>query len=910
MAAAERSGNGRREPPASEEGETNVLTGNQIRQMYIDFFKEKGHTYVPSSSLVPVNDPTLLFTNAGMNQFKDTFLGVEKREYRRAVTAQKCVRAGGKHNDLDAVGRTARHQTFFEMMGNFSFGDYFKTEALSYAWELVTSPRWFGLSPDRLWVTIYKDDDQAYEIWRQIGVAEDRIVRLGEKDNFWRMGDTGPCGPCSEIFIDMGAEHACDAEVCHISTCGCDRWREFWNNVFMQYNQNPDGTLTPLERPGVDTGLGLERMASIMQGAYSNYDTDLLRDIIRHTEQLSGVTYDPGPGGMPFRVIADHARCCTFLIADGVRFSNEGRGYVMRRILRRAVRFGKILGFTETFMYRVVPAVVALMGEAYPEVREQETAIAAEIRREEERFFTTLERGMEKLEEILAHMQRDGRTEVDGDAVFLLYDTFGFPLDIVQDVALERGLRVDEAGFQKNLAAQRERARAARDVTYTGEKLRVFAGALEGVPATDFIGYTDLTASATVLAVLDADSGQPTGAAAGDRVVVVLDTTPFYAESGGQIGDTGIIDAPGLELRVEDTRKLPGGHYLHFVQVEQGFLETGMTVVAAIDDIRRLNIIKNHTATHLLQQALRTVLGPHVQQAGSLVAPDRLRFDFTHDGPLTPEQIKAVEDMVNREIELGKPVQWEYMPIDDARQMGAMALFGEKYGDIVRVVSISDFSLELCGGCHCSSTAQAGLFKIVTEGGVAAGVRRVEAVTGRGAYEYVNTLEARLGQIAALVKAPSPEEVPVKVEATVGALRGAEKELEALRARAARGQAEELLSAADARAVGGIRLVAGQVSVATIDELRQMTDFLRDKLGSGLVVLGAATEGKVNLVAAATKDVAGSKVHAGNLVRELAKLVDGSGGGRPDMAQAGGKSPEKLQAALDQVPALVQAQLK
>ncbi|BDG59663.1 alanine--tRNA ligase [Caldinitratiruptor microaerophilus] len=884
-----------------------MKTGAEIRQMFIDFFKEKGHTHVPSSSLVPAGDPTLLFTNAGMNQFKDVFLGLEKRPYTRAVTAQKCVRAGGKHNDLDAVGRTARHHTFFEMLGNFSFGDYFKKEALEWAWELVTSPRWFGLPKEKLWVTIYKDDEEAHDIWRAIGLPEERIVRMGEKDNFWAMGDTGPCGPCSEIFIDMGEEHRCDAEVCSIATCGCDRWREFWNNVFMQYNRQPDGTLVPLERPGVDTGLGLERMATILQGVWSNYDTDLLRDVIRAVEDLSGVRYDPGEGGLAHRVIADHVRACTFLIADGVRFSNEGRGYVMRRILRRAVRFGRTIGFKEPFMWKVSRAVVDLMGDAYPELRQNQEVIERELRRDEERFFATLDRGMERLEEIIAHMRRDGKTVIDGEDAFVLYDTYGFPLDIVQDVAREHGFKVDEEGYRRAMEAQRERARAARDVTYTGERLRGLAESLQDTPPTEFTGYTELAHEATVVAVLSPE-GEPTGAGAGDRCIVVLDRTPFYAEGGGQVGDQGVMTAPGLRLRVEDTKKLPAGHHLHFVTVEEGFLEKGQRLTARVDAQRRLHTIKNHTATHLLHKALREVLGTHVHQAGSLVAPDRLRFDFTHEGPLTPEQVRAVEDRVNRVIEEGLPVEWTYMRLEEARASGAMALFGEKYGDIVRVVSVGDYSRELCGGTHCRNSSQIGLFKIVSESGVAAGVRRIEAVTGRRAYEYVLDLEDRLGQAALALKAPTLEEVPSRLESTLALLRALEREVEELRGRLARDEALRLLE--DVREVDGVRFVAGVVAIAGMEDLRQMTDFLRQKLGSGVVVLGARSGDRANLVAAATADLAGKKVHCGNLVREVARLVDGSGGGRPDMAQAGGKSPEKLREAMDRVPEILRLQLR
>ena len=883
------------------------ITGNAIRQAFIDFFQSKGHTHVASSSLVPAGDPTLLFTNAGMNQFKDVFLGLEQRPYNRAVTAQKCVRAGGKHNDLEDVGFTARHQTFFEMLGNFSFGDYFKDDALAYAWEFITSPQWLGLPKDNLWVTIYKEDDQAYEIWRKLDVPAERIVRLGEKDNFWRMGDTGPCGPCSEIFMDMGPDHSCGRPDCAIDTCGCDRWREFWNNVFMQYNQSADGTLTPLARTGVDTGLGLERTATLMQHVWSNYDTDLLRSIIEYVGSLCGRSYDEGPAGLPFRVISDHARCCTFLIADGVRFSNEGRGYVMRRILRRAVRFGRALGFTAPFMYRVVPAGPGRWGDAYPEIREQESNIQDEIQREEERFFRTLDEGMKRLEEVLARPEVAAAKVVSGVDAFTLYDTYGFPLDIVKDVARERGCGVDEAGFQAAMAGQRQRSKAARDVKYTGEALQAFADNLRSLAPTAFLGYTELTAPATVLAVLDSDGSLINSAGPGDDAIVVLDRTPFYAESGGQVGDSGSITASGLTLRVEDTKKLPSGHFLHYASMEQGLVQAGTAVEAAVDSGRRTAIIKNHTATHLLHKALREVLGTHVHQAGSLVAPDRLRFDFTHNGPMTTEQLIDVEERVNRVVEAGTAVHWTQMPIAEARALGAMALFGEKYGDIVRVVSVGDYSKELCGGTHCNTVAQIGVFKIVSESGIGSGQRRIEAVTGRGAYEHFRREEEQLVAVAEVLKT-RPDDVLSRARDVATHLRQLEKELEQAQAQLARGEADELI--AGARDVGGVPVVAGRLAAGGMEELRAMADLLRDKLGTAAVVLATAAEGKVSLVAAATKDAVARGVHAGNLIRQVAQAVGGSGGGRPDLAQAGGKEPEKLAAALAQVPDLVAAQLK
>jgi len=869
------------------------MTGDEIRTAFIEFCKSKGHVHVPSSSLVPHNDPTLLFTNAGMNQFKDTFLGLEKRDYSRAVTAQKCVRAGGKHNDLEEVGFTARHHTFFEMMGNFSFGDYFKEEALQYAWEFITSPRWLGLPKERLWVSIYKDDEEAFEAWNKIvGVPADRIVRLGEKDNFWRMGDTGPCGPCSEIFWDMGPEHACDhPDGCAIDTCGCDRWREFWNNVFMQYNQTAEG-LVPLERTGVDTGLGLERMATIMQGVWSNWEIDLWQPIFARISELSGRKYEEGPEAVPFRVIADHARCCTFLIADGVRFSNEGRGYVMRRILRRAVRFGRSLGFTEPFIWKVAEAVADVMGDAYPEVRTQLPVIQDELRREEERFLRTLEQGMARLEETLRQMREEGRTVVSGQEAFVLYDTYGFPLDIVRDVAREHGFTVDEQGYNAAMAEQKARARAARDVSYVTEAQTRIASHLEGVAPTAFLGYTELTAEGRVLAVFDQE-GNPTGAGEGSSVVIVLDRTPFYAEAGGQVGDTGRIEAQGLLVEVEDCRKLPSGHYLHYGTVQTGFLEVGQQVTARVDVRKRKDTQKNHTATHLLHKALREVLGTHVQQAGSLVAPDRLRFDFTHTGPMTDEQIAAVEALVNAEIEAGEPVTWTEMPLDQAKALGAMALFGEKYGDVVRVVSVGDgWSRELCGGCHVSNTSEVQYFKILSESGIGGGVRRIEAATGSGVIRHFETAQARAAE--------AQEQLRSRVKEL-------EKELEQLRAKLAASETDSLVERA--QEVGGVKFVAGTAPVATMDDLRNMTDTIRAKLGSGVVVLGAVTsEGKVNLVAAVTKDLAG-RVHAGKLIKEVAQICGGGGGGRPDMATAGGKNPERLGEALNAVPRLLGEQL-
>jgi len=776
------------------------------------------------------------------------------------------------------------------MLGNFSFGDYFKEEALSYAWEFITDSKWLGLSKERLWVTIYKEDDEAFRIWHEkVGLPAERIIRMGEKDNFWRMGDTGPCGPCSEIYWDMGPEYACNhPDGCSIATCGCDRWREFWNNVFMQYNQTPHG-LEPLERTGVDTGLGLERLATIMQGVWSNWDVDLWQPIFRRIEELSGKRYPrEGAEAVPFRVVADHARCCTFLIADGVRFSNEGRGYVMRRILRRAVRFGRNLGFKEPFIYQVVPAVVESMGDAYPEIRDQMEIIQAEIRREEERFLKTLEEGMKRLEEVLEQMRREGRTVVEGTEAFVLYDTYGFPLDIVRDVAREHGFTVDEDGYNKAMAEQRARAKAARDVAYLNETLARIATHMENAPKTEFLGYTELSAPGEVVAVFD-EEGNPTGAGAGSSVIIVLDRTPFYAEGGGQVGDTGVLTAPGLKVRVEDCRKLPSGHHLHFATVEEGYLEKGQQVTAQVDEERRRAIMRNHTATHLLHKALRAVLGTHVQQAGSLVAPDRLRFDFTHTGPMTPEEIARVEEMINEEIRSADPVTWREMPLDEAKALGAIALFGEKYGEIVRVVEVGDgWSRELCGGTHVSNVGQIQYCKIISESGIGGGVRRIEAVTGPRVVAYYEELRQEQARVE--------EQLRERI-------RELEKEVARLRAKLATSAVDDLIERA--REVDGIKVVTGTAPVATVEDLRNMTDTIRARIKSGVVVLGAVSDGgKVSLVAAVTPDLT-KRVHAGKLIKEVAAICGGGGGGRPDMATAGGKNPDKLGEALQAVPRLI-----
>ncbi|MBX5476062.1 MAG: alanine--tRNA ligase [Clostridia bacterium] len=879
---------------------TRPRTSAEIRRAFLEFFEQRGHARVPSSSLVPADDPTLLFTNAGMVQFKDVFTGQRQVPYRRATTAQKCVRAGGKHNDLENVGKTARHHTFFEMLGNFSFGDYFKREAITFAWELVTEV--FGLPMERLWATVYREDDEAAQLWQEIaGLPADRIVRLGEKDNFWAMGDTGPCGPCSEILIDRGARYACDAPECGIGKCDCDRWLEIWNLVFMQFERGADGTLTPLPKPSVDTGMGLERIASVLQDVDTNWDTDLFLPLLRRVEQLSGRAYDRGPAGFPFRVIADHARACTFLIADGVVPSNEGRGHVLRRILRRAVRFGRKLGLDRPFLCDMVPAVVDVMGEAYPEIAGAQEFVQSVIRQEEERFGQTLEQGMQLLDELVEEAKRSGRGQISGEDAFRLYDTYGFPLDLTVDAAEEAGLTVDRDGFEAVMQEQRRRARADWQAKI-GAATRGGEWA-ESLPPTEFVGYDRLAAEAEVVAIAADGAGRPE-AREGERVLVVLSSTPFYAESGGQVGDTGWLEGPAGRARVEDTRK-EAGVFLHAATVTEGRLAVGDVVQARVDENRRRDIMRNHSATHLLHRALKDVLGEHANQAGSLVAPDRLRFDFTALAAPSPDQLAEVEARVNEAVLAAHPVQVRHMKLDEAKAMGAMALFGEKYGEIVRVVSMGP-SIELCGGTHVRNTAEVGLFVLTSEGSVGSGVRRVEAVTGRGAYDYVKRREALLSAAAEAVKAPV-EELPAKVEDLMARLKERERELAALRAQAARGEADRL--AATAEPVHGVPVVFAEVRDYDADGLRTLADHVRDRLRSGGVVLAARVGERAMLLATFTRDVVERGAHAGEVVARAARAIGGGGGGRPDFAQAGGRDATRLADALKAAREAVSAML-
>ncbi|MEQ8174566.1 MAG: alanine--tRNA ligase [Syntrophomonadaceae bacterium] len=877
-----------------------MWTSSKIRKTFLDYFAERGHTVVDSSSLVPAEDPTLLFTNAGMNQFKDIFLGLEKRNYARATTSQKCVRAGGKHNDLDTVGRTARHHTFFEMLGNFSFGDYFKREAIDYAWDLLT--RVIGIPKEYLWITIYKDDDEANQLWQEVaGVPAERIVRLGEKDNFWSMGDTGPCGPCSEIHYDRGEAFACGPN-CGLGSCDCDRYLEIWNLVFMQFNRDESGTMTPLPRPSIDTGAGLERLTSILQNVSSNFDTDLFKPILAFVEEITGKTYDPGEAGFPFRVIADHSRACTFLISDGILPSNEGRGYVLRRILRRAVRFGRVLGLEEPFLYRHVDVVVELMKEAYPDLESKRDFVKEVIRLEEERFFTTLNEGMKKVDEIIR--QTKGRAEkvVAARDAFVLYDTYGFPLDLTEDAAEEKGFLVDKDGFNKMMEEQRERARQANKMEAAfGQELQI-TELLQNTPATVFTGYDKTRDESAVLAIID--DGVLVSSSTDHRILVVTKETPFYAESGGQVADTGIIRSKSGLLMVDDVRKA-GSWFLHLGRL-QGTLNQGEPVSLEIDMEKRLDTARHHTATHLLHKALRTVLGEHAQQKGSLVDSHRLRFDFSHLAALEDEELSAIENQVNNAIWNHMDVKTSVTDVKKAREMGAMALFGEKYGEQVRVVQVSDFSLELCGGTHVQNTGQIGLFRILSEGSVGSGLRRIEAVAGRQAFAYLTQVEGELKNAAALLKTV-PQDVRPRLEALNRAYREKEKELEALKAQISRGSIEELPS--KAQNISGVPVLIEALPNQDAGSLRENAEHLKDKLGKSVVLLASENQGKVFFVCFVNKELLPRGLHAGDIVGAAARVAGGGGGGRPDMAQAGGKDPSKIQEALEAARSLVNKNL-
>lgn len=859
------------------------MTTAQIRQQFLDFFASKQHQVVPSSSLIPGNDATLLFNNAGMVQFKDVFLGAESRPYTRATSSQRCVRAGGKHNDLENVGYTARHHTFFEMLGNFSFGDYFKQEAIKFAWEFLTEE--VKLPKEKLLVTIYHDDEEAFEYWsKDIGLSEDRIIRIATSDNFWSMGDTGPCGPCSEIFYDHG-EHIWGGPPGSPEEDG-DRFIEIWNLVFMQYNRQSDGTMLPLPKQSVDTGMGLERISAILQGVHSNYEIDLFQGLIA---AAASVTNAQDMDDKSLRVVADHIRSCAFLISDGVMPSNEGRGYVLRRIIRRAVRHGNKLGAQGSFFYKLVAALIEQMGQAYPELAKQQEIIEKVLRIEEEQFGKTLERGLAILEESLSDLKGD---IIPGDLVFKLYDTYGFPADLTADVARERQMTIDHQGFEECMAVQRKTAQQA------GKFGADYNDQLKSDKHTDFKGYDSTHHSATVVEIFA--GGEAVQLLEDDQQgIIVLDRTPFYAESGGQTGDTGTITVAGGEFNVTNTTKL-GNAFAHHGTV-QGRIGVNDKVDATIDDTRRDSIKKNHTATHILHEALRQLLGDHVGQKGSLVQPDRLRFDFSHFEAVTKDELREIERVVNDEIRRNFALNTELMAIDDAKAKGAMALFGEKYDDEVRVVTIGDYSIELCGGTHVERAGDIGLFKIVSESGIAAGVRRIEAVTGADAVAYVSEQEQQLSDVAALVKGDSAS-VLEKVTALLEKSKSLEKQIAQLNDKLASAAGASLLDSIVE--INGVKLLVANVEGTESKALRGMVDDLKNKIGSGVIALGVASGDKVSLIAGVTKDLTG-KVKAGELVNHMASQVGGKGGGRPDMAQAGGSQPENLNAALDSVTAWV-----
>src|SRR3972149_1383002 len=871
-----------------------MTTSADIRRSFFEYFGKNDHTVVTSSSLIPQDDPTLLFTNAGMVQFKRVFTGVEVRSYKRAVSIQKCLRAGGKHNDLENVGFTARHHTFFEMLGNFSFGDYFKKEAIGLGWEFLT--RVLGLPAEKLWVSVYKNDDEAYDLWlKMIGIPQERLVRLGEKDNFWQMGDTGPCGPCSEILIDQGPGTGCGRPECAVG-CDCDRYLELWNLVFMQYDRKTSGELTPLPKPSIDTGMGLERISAVVQGVKSNYDSDLFMPLIKAISKESGVSYDSAHS-VSIRVIADHIRAAAFLISDGVMPSNEGRGYVLRRIMRRGARHARLIGIHEPFLYRNADHVIELMKGHYPELYMNREIISTVTHREEEGFINTLEQGMKILDDVIQQVKESGTKTIPGETLFKLYDTYGFPLDITAEIARENELVLDEAGFQEAMKTQQERARRA----WVGEeKIKPIYQALKSSVSTKFVGYEQIESSGRVAAIIK-DGVNVEKAATGDEIEVVFDKTPFYGESGGQVGDKGVGIGPEGGIDIVDTIR-PLDIIISKAKVNNGSIAVGEEWVLKGNRGLGRGIARSHTATHMLQAALKQILGGHVKQAGSLVEPDRLRFDFIHFKPLTAEEIEEIEGLLNEKIRENVPVITDVMDIDNALKGGATALFGEKYGDEVRVVQVQDFSKELCGGTHSKATGDIGVIKIISEGGIASGVRRIEALTGAASLKYLNETEERFGEICEAVKA-TRDDVTAKTERLLSAIREQEKETARLKEMLAESKAKDISS--EIREVAGIKVLSKKVDGMNIDELRNFGDSLRSRIGSGIVSVGAEVDGKAAILVMVTKDLA-DKFNARDIINEIAGLVDGRGGGRPDMAQAGGKRPEGLNEALNKVAEVVE----
>ena len=866
------------------------MTGNEIRKKFLDYFEKHNHRIVRSSSLIPSDDPTLLFVNAGMVQFKRAFLGEEKRSYVRATTSQKCVRAGGKHNDLENVGYTARHHTFFEMLGNFSFGDYFKEKAIDFGWDLLTNG--YGLPADELWVSIYLDDDEAHDLWhKNIGVPENRILRFGEEDNFWAMGDTGPCGPCSEIHIDRGAKYGCGKPDCKVG-CDCDRFLEIWNLVFMQFDRDVSGTLTPLPKPSIDTGLGLERLVSILQEVPTNYDIDLIRPIMNKVENLAETRIGASlESDVAMKVIADHSRAAAFLIGDGVLPSNDGRGYVLRRIMRRAIRYGRNIGLIRPFLHETAKVVFDIMNPAYPELSEAATFITNVIKNEEIRFSETLDNGLRLLNENLLDLKAKGLKQVPGPLMFKLYDTYGFPVDIVRDVVRDQDMELDLEGFDQAMEAQRERSKSIAAFTTISDAYKNLSA--YGIMA-EFVGYDTVSCNSKVL-VLVKDGEEITEASEGQSIEVVTEVTPFYGESGGQVGDTGKIIGDHLEMEISDTIKDPTGLIIHKGKVVSGKVKKGDDVTLAVDERHRFATACNHTATHLLHFALRKILGDHVKQAGSLVAPDRFRFDFTHFSQPDPKTLDKIEALVNEKIRENLPVQSIEMASEEAFNTGATALFEEKYGDRVRVVSLADFSKELCGGTHSSRTGDIGLFKIIGESSVASGVRRIEALTGAAALDYVQKNLQLLHDTALLLK-EHPEAVSQRVEKILSHQKALEKELEQLKAKIALQSAD--WTEEDIKSIHGVKMLVKKVSVDKPAALRDLADRFKEKIKTGIVVLGSSDASKVMLIAVVTKDLT-DRFHAGDIIKGIAPVVGGGGGGRPDMAQAGGSKPEKLDAALE-----------
>lgn len=864
------------------------LTGSEIRKMYLDFFQEKGHAVEPSASLVPHEDPSLLWINSGVATLKKYFDGRVIPDNPRITNAQKSIRT----NDIENVGKTARHHTFFEMLGNFSIGEYFKEEAIEWAWEFLTDKKWIGWDPELLSVTIHPEDHEAFDLWnKKIGIPEERIIRL--EGNFWDIGE-GPSGPNTEIFYDRGPEYGNDPTDPELYPGGeNERYLEVWNLVFSQFNHNPDNTYTPLPKKNIDTGMGLERMASVVQNVPTNFDTDLFIPIIRATEEISGVKYGADKEkDTAFKVIADHIRTVAFAVGDGALPSNEGRGYVLRRLLRRAVRYAKQININRPFMYELVPVVGEIMHDFYPEVKDKTDFIQKVIKNEEERFHETLHEGLSILGNVIKKEKEKGSETISGSDVFRLYDTYGFPVELTEEYAEEEGMKVDHAGFEIEMELQRERARAARQDV---DSMQVQGGVLGDIKVeSEFVGYDQLQTSSTVVAIIK--NGELIEEAfSGDEVQLILDVTPFYAESGGQIADRGMIYADGVEVAVKDVQKAPNGQNLHKAIVESGILKTDAKVTATVNQENRVQIIKNHTATHLLHQALKDVLGTHVNQAGSLVEPDRLRFDFSHFGQVKPEELEEIEKIVNEKIWRNIEVNISLKPIAEAKEMGAMALFGEKYGDIVRVVKVGDYSLELCGGCHVPNTSVIGLFKIVSEGGIGAGTRRIEAVTGESAYQLMNDQVGLLKDAADKLKT-NPKEVVNRIDVLMAEIKQLQRENESLAAKLGNIEAGSLVT--KAKQIDGVTVLAAKVQASDMNNLRNMADDLKQKIGSAIILLGSVNEGKVNLIAAVTKDLNDKGYHAGKLIKEVATRCGGGGGGRPDMAQAGGKDPEKLDSAL------------